>query len=175
MKCKVDNCLRDARKGRRDGLCGMHEKRRRLGQDMEAPIKRLRAPFEHLYLIVESGCWEWIGTLSQEGYGRFEKDFSHRVSYRKHVGEIPDGLQIDHLCRNRKCCNPEHLEPVTPRVNTLRGQAVSAINAVKTECIHGHPFDEDNTGVRKNGHRWCRACSRRRSNARRRQLRGTAA
>lgn len=161
MKCKVSGCVREARPGRRSGLCSMHEQRKARGQDMSAPIKRLRAPFDELHRVSESGCWEWIGTLSSAGYGRFEKDFAHRVSYRQHVGPIPVGLQLDHLCRNRKCVNPKHLEPVTGQVNTLRGETLPAINAAKTECIHGHPFDSANTGIRANGHRWCRACARR--------------
>lgn len=106
---------------------------------MSAPAKRLRAPFDNLHEESESGCWEWIGTLSSEGYGRFEKDLAHRVSYRRSVGPIPEGLQLDHLCRNRRCVNPEHLEPVTGRINTLRGETLPAMNAAKTECIHGHP------------------------------------
>lgn len=77
--------------------------------------------------ITEEGCWEWQGTSQPNGYGVFSINNhlqrTHRVSYEAFVAPIPDGLQIDHLCRNRICCNPEHLEPVTPAENTRRARA----------------------------------------------------
>jgi len=81
------------------------------------------------------------------------------------VGPIPAGLQLDHLCRNRACVRPDHLEPVRSRENTLRGFGPSAINARKTVCAHGHPFDEANTGRSPNGRRFCRECGRIRARA----------
>jgi HNH endonuclease len=79
--------------------------------------------------------------------------------YRLLVGPVPEGLELDHLCRNRACVNPAHLEPVSHRENVLRGASFAAINAVKTHCIHdGHPFDDVNTIVRPEGRRGCRAC-----------------
>ena len=81
------------------------------------------------------------------------------MAYIYAVGEIPDGLSIDHLCRNRRCCNPAHLEAVTNRENLLRGPTTQASrNAVKTHCINGHEFTEANTYYRKDG-RTCRTCS----------------
>lgn len=114
-------------------------------------------------------CWLWTAS-SAAGYGRFHphrgiNGLAHRWSYEYHVGEIPEGLQIDHLCRVRSCVNPDHLEPVTPRVNTLRGISVPAINAVRDECVNGHPFTLDNTYFkttnRGTNERHCRECARR--------------
>ena len=95
------------------------------------------------------GCWEWIRSCSSGGYGHAWIDgghiYAHRLSYEVHKGKIPDGLTIDHLCRNRKCVNPEHLEAVTRRVNNLRGTSPSAWNYRKTHCISGHEFNKENT------------------------------
>lgn len=107
------------------------------------------------------GCWEWTATCSTTGYGRVHAwgraEQAHRVAYRLMVGEIPAGLTIDHLCRNRKCVKPEHLEVVTMRENILRGEGASAKNAKRTACIQGHPFTEDNLYQRR-GVRICQIC-----------------
>jgi hypothetical protein len=106
-------------------------------------------------------CWEWTG-YGVDGYGRFWLDgrdvMAHRVSYEWLIGPIPDGLQIDHLCRNRRCVNPAHMEPVTPRTNVLRGVSLQAQNALKTECPRGHTYDAVNTYVSPTGGRYCRTC-----------------
>lgn len=112
------------------------------------------------------GCWEWQGSLTSAGYGRTSVNgktvFTHRYSYEQIVGPIPEGLVIDHLCRNRSCCNPGHLEPVTNRENVLRGIGPSAINARKTHCPEGHELFAANVyvapGTRE---RHCRTCLRR--------------
>lgn len=110
------------------------------------------------------GCWEWRGPVSPDGYGRTTVDgvrwFTHRYAYTVQRGEIPAGLVIDHLCRNRRCCNPDHLEPVTARENILRGVGVSALNAAKTHCGRGHLLDEANVYVppKNPTQRHCRAC-----------------
>lgn len=112
----------------------------------------------------DSGCWEWTGSTSYKGYAKFRQDGermpAHRWAYEHWVGPIPEGLHIDHLCRNRKCVNPEHLEPVTPRENVMRGNGVPARNARKTHCVHGHPFSGDNLRISLRGDRRCRECYR---------------
>jgi hypothetical protein len=107
------------------------------------------------------GCWNWVWSRTRSGYGMVgsggKVKRAHRVVYELLVGPIPDGLQIDHLCRNKSCVNPAHMEPVTHRVNTLRGTAMSAIHAAKTHCPTGHAYDDANTHVYQ-GRRYCRAC-----------------
>ena len=83
---------------------------------------------------------------------------AHRLVWEEFVGPIPDGMELDHVCRNRGCFNPDHLEPVTCRENLLRGETLAAQNAAKTHCHKGHPFDERNTGPTATGARRCRAC-----------------
>jgi hypothetical protein len=106
-------------------------------------------------------CWRWGGKLDVYGYGRLGSgQLAHRHSYVEVHGAIPTGLQIDHLCRVRDCVNPNHLEAVTARVNSLRSESVSAINARKTHCPQGHEYDEANTYIAPNGGRSCRSCNR---------------
>ena len=110
-------------------------------------------------------CWLWGGTKGDKGYGQFWNGnrlvSAHVRAYEYEVGAVPLGLELDHLCRNRLCVRPSHLEPVTHRVNVLRGVAGQA-NRDKTHCAHGHPFDAVNTYVDPStGKRSCRECRRR--------------
>lgn len=117
-----------------------------------------------------NGCWEWTSIFKTGGYPYFTFGFqafrAHRLSYAwAHPDVDMTGLQIDHLCRNRACVNPEHLDLVTAKTNTWRSASIQALNARKTHCIHGHKFDEANTAlvwsVRDQAYyRTCRACNR---------------
>jgi hypothetical protein len=108
-------------------------------------------------------CWEWMGLKNPKGYGQFyaqrtAKVAAHRYAFEMFVGPIPVGLYIDHLCRNRGCVNPAHMEPVTTRENTLRGEGWAAREAQQTHCKHGHPLSGSNLRRNWRGDRECRAC-----------------
>lgn len=127
----------------------------------------------------ENGCWEWRGTRTDKGYGLLhqgrKKLRAHKYLYEEFVGPIPQKLVLDHLCRNKGCVNPFHLEPVTSRENTLRGEGVTAQNARKTHCSQGHPFDEANTFWRPEGGRDCLECNRAQAKRRREKNKQKAA
>lgn len=169
--CVVDNCGRAvvAR-----GMCNMHYRRWWRSQPRKPRPSALERFMEK---IDRSGdCWVWLAKSGEDGYGRFycgggrlnaRYTLAHRFSYEAFVGPIPDGLEIDHLCRNRACVNPEHLEAVTHSVNVWRGDAPLR-NRLKTHCPNGHPYDEQNTLLEQQGRaRRCRICRRKRVQARR--------
>lgn len=112
----------------------------------------------------DPGCWLWTANIGVEGYGRFwlvdRFVLAHRMAYELSVGPVPAGLQLDHLCRVRRCVRPSHLEPVTGKANTLRGKGPSAFNARKVACLRGHAFNATNTYVTPTGRRDCRTCRR---------------
>jgi hypothetical protein len=111
--------------------------------------------------------WLWLAALTPAGYGLFWLDgkyrCAHRVAYELDVGPIAEGLELDHLCRTPACVKPDHLEPVTPQVNQLRGIGLGGTNARKTHCPAGHPYDEANTYLFRTPRgglgRQCRTCS----------------
>lgn len=132
-------------------------------------VTNLPARMQSKIAIDENRCWNWLGAKNSRGYGQVSvagvSKSIHRTTYAMLVGPIPDGLQIDHLCRNKSCCNPAHLEPVTAHVNTLRRPDVN-----KSHCIHGHELTEDNLIVRerRDGYsmRNCRTCAQNQRKAR---------
>lgn len=159
--CKFPGCpgLWHAR-----GWCNVHYERwRRHGDPAGGRRNFDRTDAERFFQKVEfdfsSGCWPWQAQIVS-GYGRFRfngrQQPAHRWAYLKFVGPIPKGLVLDHLCRNRSCVNPAHLEAVTPAENVARG-----LRRKKTHCPAGHPYDEANTRIGPTGHRFCRACVRR--------------
>lgn len=123
----------------------------------EKAVKR----FESYYSLNDKGCWQWEGSTNHLGYGVFyyrrKVVKSHRFSYELHKEKIPTGLVIDHLCRNRGCVNPEHMEAVTQQENILRGTGPTALNARKTHCKRGHELSPLNK-VGKPSWRDCTTC-----------------
>lgn len=141
--CQVEGC---DRLGSNRGWCDEHHDVRFMRYVIKAP----------------SGHWIWVGARhgGGSGYGLFNlgrPQTAHRAAWQLFRGPIPEGYHVDHLCRLRICVNPLHLEPVTQRVNNLRGWSVMAHNAEKTHCVNGHPFDEANT-LRWGAGRRCRTC-----------------
>ena len=135
---------------------------------VRAPIDRF---LDKIVVPAEGTCWLWGGAIGPKGYGAFGLGprgsgcvRPHRFAYEHFVGPIPDGLQIDHLCRVRHCVNPDHLEVVTNAENTRRGLKGRLV----IECAQGHPYNEANTGRKTpSGRRYCRACARERMRAKR--------
>ena len=130
----------------------------------------LRRFDERWNLDPETGCHIWKGGTVR-GYASLtlgKKTWrGGRLAYTHHVGEIPEGLTIDHLCREPLCVNPDHLEVVTMRENLLRGDTVTARNAAKTHCPQGHEYNERNTRIETNRSRKCRTCDAARHRAKR--------
>lgn len=120
------------------------------------PLVRLR---ERYIVDHDTGCWVWTGIKDKLGYGNFgfhgRKHTAHRASYLLLIGDIPEGLDVDHLCRNPSCVNPSHLEPVTRSENIRRG---FSHERAKTHCPQGHPYSGENLAVLSTGHRRCRTC-----------------
>lgn len=168
-KCAVDGC---EKRPKSRGYCVAHYHRfRRWGDPLgSAPKKTPEERFESS-IDKSEDCWEWWGTIYNTGYGRFmvkkKQYLAHRWSYEHYVGPIPSGMVIDHLCRNRSCVNPEHLEPVTNEENLFRGKGYRIMNGMDDSCIHGHKYTSENTYWEPNERTIrCRTCARERDRKR---------
>ena len=155
----------------RRGLCDAHYARWRRGQDLRVPVQfRVFGSDEDRLLahsVVRSGplttpCRVWGATLYRDGYGQIDTRRAHRVAWEVWRGPCPDGLVADHLCRVRACIEPNHLDWVTSKENTARGEGVAAIHAKKTHCDAGHELRGVNVKVNDKGWRDCIPCARRR-------------
>lgn len=139
-------------------------------------MKLPRFFMRHVEPEPNSGCWLWTGYRNQGGYGVTSLDgqarLAHRVSYEVASGPVPEGLELDHLCRTRPCVNPTHLEAVTRAVNIRRGDKVAMwmgaprSQSVKTHCPSGHAYSESNTSRDAKNRRKCRECRRARARSR---------
>jgi hypothetical protein len=146
-------------------------------QTAEQLTESLNRRLDMRHVITENGCWNWIGPSNGNGYGRISNGkgrfvYVHRASYERHVGPIPAGREIDHLCRNRACINPAHLEPVTSQVNTQRGLK----GDLKMYCNKGHLRTPENTSSyqRYTGKttRYCLICKHEADRKNRQRLKG---
>lgn len=160
--CSTENCTKsvDSR-----GMChACYERARRNGLISITIIKDDVLRFYSKVKKTDDGCWIWVGSSWDGGYGRMsvkgKSVLAHRFSYSLLVGEIPEGKQLDHLCRNRGCVNPEHLEPVSAQENQLRGNTFTARNSKVTHCRQGHPYSGENLYLTPDGRRDCRTCRR---------------
>lgn len=155
------------------GMCRKHYERQKRHGNPHTLIKGGSVEERFWSQVEPTGfCWEWTGPLSTYGYGDFRPIRNrhvgaHRYAYEALVGPIPDGLELDHLCRNRACVNPDHLEPVTHAENLRRAPYGAAdFQRRKTHCPQGHPYSGDNLLV-YSGRRNCRTCLNARSAAKR--------
>lgn len=163
-QCVIDGC--SASKHHAKGMCYPHYqatwRAKQPKTDPEGVARRRRQrSWDRFWSLVDVGgpCWIWTGTLDYKGYGRamYRNQpirFTHRIVWEMLVGPVPEGLELDHLCRVRACCNPDHLEPVTHAENMRRG-----ITATKTHCPKGHPYAGENLKVNSRAGRQCRTCS----------------
>ena len=130
-------------------------------------FKRGTPFWDRVYIKVPNDCWLWLAGKGSHGYGQMpNQGLAHRIAYEDKRGPIPDGLVIDHLCQNRLCCNPAHMEPVTRAENSRRGEKNRKTYSgrsrpdltERTECVNGHEFTGDNYYRRGNA-RICRICA----------------
>lgn len=194
--CSIEGCSSPAR---RLGWCNKHHLRWRrhgdpLGSGTPGRHTNVVPVEERFWANVDrsdpTGCWPWTGHRNGDGYGQVYFDGknrgAHRLAWFLTHGTWPTE-DLDHTCHNKRpcnlgtrcphraCCNPDHIEEVTRRTNTLRGEGFAAINAVKTHCPQGHALSGSNLGVGRRGQRYCKFCLRIASRARRARLRGAGA
>jgi hypothetical protein len=167
--CSVDGCERPVQART---LCNPHYKSAQRSGTLPPKMDMLARSQQNFWSNVAktADCWVWQGSLTVHGYGQFgyargKTGRAHKLAWEWQNGPVPDGLVLDHLCRNRACVRPEHLEPVTPRTNALRGIGPSAINSRKRFCKRNHEFTADNTIIDSEGKRQCRECARAYSSA----------
>ena len=163
--CSVEGC-EDQVLSR--GWCNKHYKRWRNYGDpnVSLVVRHQGSPVERFWAKVQKteACWLWQATIDRYGYGRFavsRKQLvgAHRFSFEQVRGPIPEGLVLDHLCRVRHCVNPSHLEPVTQKENSLRGDAPNIVLGRMGMCKYGHAMTPANTIYRTRGHgKRCREC-----------------
>ena len=160
MKCSIDGCSRAVLSR---GWCEAHYARWRATGDVRADTPIMcGSRDERFWAKVNKGvgCWLWNGHIDKKGYGKTSSGHgAHREAYLIDGREIPDGMELDHLCRNRACVNPSHLEPVEHAENVRRGRS-GKLNSEKTHCRHGHPYSGENLYVKPSGERCCRTCRR---------------
>lgn len=158
------------------GWCGKHYERWRRHGDPNYTERPTWGQSDEVRFFAkvdaEGDCWQWTACVGPDGYARFLGTKAHRWAWIHLVGPIPERLELDHLCRNRSCVNPDHLEPVTGYVNIHRSFSPPARNARKTHCPKGHPYAGDNLRVyaRPGGtpSRYCNSCLK--ENARKQAL-----
>lgn len=166
-KCAVSGCERPWYQRE---WCQAHYMRWYRNGDPEGGRGRLRVigtpseRFPREYVVDPDGCWLWQGEISHNGYGRFriskgKRIQAHRWSYLTFIGPIPDGWHVDHVCKVRRCVNPDHLEAVTAWENNARSKSPSAKHLLQTHCIRGHDFsDPAILYITPDGRRQCRPC-----------------
>lgn len=163
MMCSADGCDRNKEKR---GMCNMHYKRwRKWGDPMVTYTNKTALDRFWPKVRATGSCWIWTKSTNDAGYGIFGSPrgyskLAHRFAYQALVGEIPEHLVIDHLCRNRRCVNPGHLEPVTLDENKRRGLQYRIQNGMDDSCIWGHKYTPQNTywNPNKPNDFRCRAC-----------------
>lgn len=162
MKCSIEFCPKDAK---RKGWCERHYSRwYRHGDPMAGARDRLKWPDALLRRLrfMPDGCIEYTGPTNADGYGQISRGGrpirAHRAAYEMVRGSIDNDLELHHLCENKACVNPGHLEPISKADHARQ----HGRRNTPTECPHGHAYDEANTGFDRHGWRYCRACARER-------------